>query len=295
MYYTGPSQTERGVRQMSYAIITFLAINVFTIVLIAALSSMISSLIVAPGDIGLGFFGALIGLLAAVCALFVIELIGLIYGLLGVIAVHRGRMEFGPEHGKNLDRATIALVLGIVLPIVGSSYTAIAGAGVGGVGGLVPASTIGVAAISVGLGIGGSVLIGLFLLWTVEALNTPQGKQRGLIALILGVVAGAAALSGEVAVFLMMPVTGDLQTWAPYLLVPSIIGAAISIVSIVLWYLVYRAILERFRTGELRPAPPAPMYPTPYPPMYAPPYGPAPYYPPPAQPPQQPGSPPPQP
>jgi hypothetical protein len=256
---------------------------------------MISDMLAAPGDVGVGLFGALIGLLAAVCGLLVIELIGLVYGLLGVMAIHRGRMEFGPEHGKNLDRATIALVIGIILPIVGSSATAVTGAGLGGVGGLVPARTIGAAAVSTGLAIGGSALIGLFLLWSVDALNTPEGKKRGLIALLLGVISGVAVLSTDVVLLLTMPPGGTAQSWIVYLLVPAIVGAAISMASIALWYLTYRGVLERFRTGELRPAPPAPMYPMPYPPMYAPPYGPAPYYPPPVAPPQQPGSPPPQP
>src|SRR4030067_1127212 len=96
----GPSQTERGVRQVSYAIITFLAMTVFTIVLIAALSSMISNLLVAPGDVGVGFFGALIGLLAAACGLLVIELIGLVYGLLGAMATPPGGREVGAEHRR---------------------------------------------------------------------------------------------------------------------------------------------------------------------------------------------------
>lgn len=294
MYYAMPSQTEKGIRQISYAILCFLITGILGIVIVALLFPLLADFM--AGTIGGGTIGAAIGILAGGCALIIVELIGLIFGLLGLISVHKGRAEFPPEHGKMLDRATIALVVGIILPIIGSFYTTLAGVGLGG--NIVPATTLGEAAITSGLGIVGSVLIGLFLMWLVESMNSPAGKQRALIALILGVVSGVIALVIDIVVFATMPaVVTQPQNFIGYLIAPAIVGGAVSVISVVLWYLVYREVLARFKTGEVRPAPPMPMYPPPYP-GFAPPYVPAaPYYPPqpPAPPPQPPANPPPQP
>ncbi len=295
MYYAMPSQTEKGIRQISYAILCFLITGIISIVVVVLILPLLSSFI--TGNVNPGMLGAAVGILVGACSLLIVELIGLIFGLLGLISVHHGRNEFPPEHGKLLDRATIALVVGIILPIIGSFYTTLAGVGLGG--NIVPATTLAEAGITSGLGIVGSVLIGLFLMWLVESMNTPAGKQRALIALILGVVSGIIALVIDVAVFVAMPaVVTRPQDFIGYLILPAIAGGAVSVISIVLWYMVYREVLARFKTGEVRPAPPMPMYPPPYP-GFAPPYVPAaPYYPPPqppAPPPQPPANPPPQP
>ncbi len=281
MYYALPSQTEKGIRQISYAILAFLITNVLSIVVVLALLPIIGD--VLAGHFTPGMLGAAIGILVGACALLIVELIGLIFGLLGLVAVHRGRNEFGPEHGKMLDRATIVLVVGIVLGIAGNVYVGVGGA-------LVPSTSLATEGASLGIGIAEAVLVGLFLLWAVDALNTPPGKTRGLIALILGSLSGVIALAVAVIVFAMIPSGASLQDYVVALIAPSAVGVVLSIISIVLWYMIYRDILRRFASGEIRPAPPTPMYPPPYPGYAPPPYVPAaPYYPPPqAPPPQQP-------
>jgi len=293
--YSAPSQTEKGVRYASYTMVIFLVVNIVSVTVVAAFIPIISDLVLGGGSIDT-ILGTLIGLVAVACTLIILELIGLILGLLAVIALHQGRNEFAPEHGKRLDKALIALAIGISLPIVGEvASTATTAAGIGGIGGLVPATTLTAAAVTAAFGISGAVFLGLFLLWAVELLNTPEGKTRGLIALVLGALAGVASFSASAILMVAVPVLTDPASFY-LLMIPSILGGVLSIISIILWYLLYRGILGRFKSGELRPAPPMPMYAVPYPPMYMPPYAPA--YPPPqppAQPPTQPGTPPPNP
>ncbi len=286
--YRYPSQTEKGVRHVSYAMILFLIVSALGIVLVLALMPLLAAILAAPGGVpDPSIIGSLIAVLAAGCGIAVMELVGGILGLLGVLALSRGKMEFGPDHAQRFDRAVIVLVFGIILPIIGGGLA-------GTIGSLVPGTSV-LATVGSALGIAGAALIGLFLLWSVEGLAAPDKRQLGMVALILGVVAGIAALVVEVVVLYTVPIPTRPEDITFIFFVPSVVGYGISIVSIGLWYVVYKSVLDRFTRGELQPIPPVPMYPAPYAPPYAQPY--APYYPPPyvpAPPPQPPAQPPPQ-
>src|SRR3989304_6181095 len=179
-----PSQTKKGVRQASYAIILFMVANALGIVFILALMPLLAEVLTLPpgGVPSAGFFG-------------------------GLLAV----------------------------PAAGGA----------------PA------------GIVGAILMGLFLLWTVEGLAAPDKRQLGVIALIVGVAAGVAALVANVFVLYTVPIPTRPQDFSVLLVVPSVVGSGISLISVGLWYVVYRRVLDRFRRGELQAIPPVPMYPMP--------------------------------
>jgi len=284
--YRYPSQTEKGVRQASYAIILFMVANALGIVFILALMPLLAEVLTLPpgGVPSAGFFGGLIAVAAAGCGLLVVELVGAILGLLAVIAIHRGKMEFGPGHSEKVDHAVLALIGGILVPIIGGIFA-------GSVGSIVPSVSLVSAAAGASAGIVGAILMGLFLLWTVEGLAAPDKRQLGVIALIVGVAAGVAALVANVFVLYTVPIPTRPQDFSVLLVVPSVVGSGISLISVGLWYVVYRSVLDRFRRGELQAIPPVPMYPMPYAQPYAP-YYPPPYVP--APPPQPPAQPPPQ-
>ncbi|HLE45944.1 MAG TPA: hypothetical protein VI915_03000 [Thermoplasmata archaeon] len=141
MMYAYPSQTEKGLRYASYSMILFLVAALLGVVLIVALMPILAAVLTMPpgGTPDPSIIGAALGVLAAACALVVVELIALILGLVGLIAIHRGKMEFGPEHSQKVDRAVLVLVFGIVLPIIG-------GAVAGSIGSL--ASTVSVVSVA---------------------------------------------------------------------------------------------------------------------------------------------------
>ncbi len=290
--YRYPSQTEKGVRNASYAMILFLVANLLAIVLVLALMPLIAAVFTMPpgGTPDPALVGTILGVVAAGCGLLIIELVGAIMGLLGLIAINRGKMEFGPEHSQRVDRGVIALVVGIILPIIGGVVVGTLGAA-GGLGSIVPSMNPIAASASAAIGIAGTILVGLFLLWTVEKLVTPDKRRLGIIALVLGVVAGVAAAVTQLVVLYTVPLPTRPQDFSFLFVVPSAVGGGISTISVALWYMMYRSVSDRFKRGELQPIPPTPMYPPPYAqpyaPYYPPPYAPAPPPQPPAQPPPQ--------
>src|SRR3989304_5166503 len=245
-----PSQTKKGVRQASYAIILFMVANALGIVFILALMPLLAEVLTLPpgGVPSAGFFGGLIAVAAAGCGLLVVEPVG-----------------------------------ALLVPTIGGIFA-------GSVGSIVPSVSLVSAAAGASAGIVGAILMGLFLLWTVEGLAAPDKRQLGVIALIVGVAAGVAALVANVFVLYTVPIPTRPQDFSVLLVVPSVVGSGISLISVGLWYVVYRSVLDRFRRGELQAIPPVPMYPMPYAQPYAP-YYPPPYVP--APPPQPPAQPPP--
>ncbi len=292
MYYA-PSQTERGIRNATYAMLAFMITAAIGIAFILALPSLVNSLINSPPtSLDPTLIGTLIGIAAAGCAVLVVELIGAIFGLLGVIAINRGRHEFGPERDRRMDRSIIALILGIIVPFFGGFFAA---TGAIGMGLPVPSTTILAAGVSGAFAVAGALLVGLALLWLLDGLTTPMLHQRATIALAVGITAAVVSIVGSLAVTALVTWQAGQDLPIAYF-VPSAVSSLVAIVSMALWYMTYRGVLGRFHSGELRPLPPTPMYPTPYATPYPPPYVPAPYVPPAQYPPQQPpGTPPAQP
>lgn len=270
-----PSQTEKGVRSLSNAMLVWIAFNATLLVLLFAASSLIAQVAtldpVAPDPSVIQSVGAsLLGFLAAVCAVLAIALVALGIGLLGVIAVRRGAGEFGPDHAHRVDRATVVLILGIVIPLVGSVLVPTSAFGLGDIGDIFPTFDVTVTAASAAISTVGTILIGLFLLWSAESFFTPRERQRGLTAIVIGVVGVTLGGVAGLVVLSTVPLPTNPQNFDAIFLVSGAISSGISILSITLWYTAYRGVLERFRRGELRPASPlasaqwAPPYPQGY-------------------------------
>ena len=284
-----PSQTEKGVRNVSQTIVIFMVVQLLVIGLVLALLPILAILLTSGGDPSAAL-GALFSLLAVFCVLAVVYVVGLVLGLIGLIALHKGRDEFGPQHAQKIDHGLIVLIIGIIVPGIVSAISS--GGGPGAVG-IQPTVSLAGAAGGFVAGVRGPLLVGLFLLWAIETLATPEIRQRAMIALILGMAAGiSAGVASLVVLYTVTPPTSasDLAAFFPFV-IPSIVSAAISFVSLLVWYTAYRSVLDRFKRGELRAAPPAimmpPPYATPYYPYAQPPYAPPAAPPPPAQPPPE--------
>jgi len=280
-YGIPPSRTEAGLRYVSYAILMFLATTGITVGVVIALFPLIAQVMSLagggpPADPTL-FFGTLAGLLAAVCVLLILSLIGAIIGLIGLVNVHKGKHEFGANHSRFAERGLVALVLGIIIPTAGQAAitsTAFLSPGLP-VGDLVPFLDPGLIAAQLVVGVLEVVLVGLFLLWTIDSLVSPVGRRYATVALGLGLV--AAFIAGIGGILTLSTITFPIgpEDISPLLLVPFLVSTGFSFVSLSLWYLAYRDVLERFSRRELVAAPSLvyyPAYPY-YPPASPPPSG----------------------
>lgn len=288
--------TGKAVRYVSYTILLFLIVDaLFVVVLVAlfpfiALVSTIDPATLDPNDPTLAnVLGAAFALLAGVCVILIVGLIGLIFGILGLVSLNRGKQEFGTEHSQRVDRAIIVVILGVIAPIIGGLAI---GAGTfltatPGVQDFSLASTTG----STVVGIIAVVLVGLFLLWSIESLATPKLRQLGLYALVAGILSAVSSGALTLGLIATTPVPTTPQEFTLTWLLPGILGYVISVVSLSLWYMAYRGVLRRFASGELRAAVPPPYMPAPgaYPPGYWPPAQQVPPPQPPPEPPRPPG------
>ncbi len=265
-----PSQTEKGIRHVSNAMVVFLVLGIVDVAVVSFLEPILPA---APTN--MTAIATAIAIVGATCGVFVAEIVGAVLALLGVLALHRGRSEFGPGHERLVDRGILVLVLGVILPVAASNLLWAVGTSVGAVPRATPNLDPWIIATTSGLGVMASLFAGLFLLWTIEGLATPEGRKRGIIALALGVASGiVGGVSGAV-VAATTPVPTGPGNFAYAFLLPNFLATAISVVSILLWYGTYRGVLGRFRGGELRPTPPVPAYPLPFAPGYVPLYVPA--------------------
>src|SRR3989304_2739806 len=105
-----PSQTKKGVRQASYAIILFMVANALGIVFILALMPLLAEVLTLPpgGVPSAGFFGGLIAVAAAGCGLLVVELAGAPVWAPGVGSTPRSKGDWGPGPTEKVDHAVLA-------------------------------------------------------------------------------------------------------------------------------------------------------------------------------------------
>ncbi|TLZ66052.1 MAG: hypothetical protein E6K16_02250, partial [Methanobacteriota archaeon] len=232
-YPAYPSQTEKGLRNISIAMVVFLLVQILIIGLLLAVAPIIAQVSVG-GNPTPELIAAALTLLALVCVLVIVYIIGLVFGLIGLTAIHKGRDEFGPEHAKRLDRSIIVLILGIFIPAAITGIGSAGGAFGAGSVGLTARISFASAAASLAGGIVGSLLVGLFLLWSIEALTTPLLRARAMIALVLGIVAGAAGGAAYLIVLATVPAPTTPAGYQPFIL-PGVVSPAISVISLAVW------------------------------------------------------------
>jgi hypothetical protein len=269
------SETESGIRYLSYALILFAIYSAASIALQFVLFPLIAALMTSgPGNPpDPAFVGRMFALAGAGCAVSLVSLVGAILGLIGLMGVYRGGDEFGPEQRRRIERGLIVVILGIVVSFIGpgvlSSFTLASSpfSGSAFVPRFNPVFILG----GLALGLLQVILMGLFLLWTVELLASPSDLIRARLAFLLGIVGVCAGSFAALAIFAVVPLPTRLEEVTPLFLAPSAITQGISIVSLVVWYLAYHGVLERFRRRELVARPPVmyvPYYPGYYPPAY---------------------------
>lgn len=250
-FYEG--RTIRGLGIIGWALRIQLVAVVATGITLAALAIVIGPALVNPS----GFLTSVLGIVAAVCGIELGQVaVGVIF-LVGFVDVHAGRHEYGLEHARAIDRATIALIVFAVLTVSGTAFSVSMNL-------LAPTTGIPAESFLTGnlvLAPLGALVAGFTLYYAVRAVadESERGRLRG--ALVLGV---AGAVAGPVLLgFATAAAPRDLSSIVTGLLASAVAGDGICALSLLLFVLVFREIRRNLVEG--RPSPALPRYPPVYP------------------------------
>jgi hypothetical protein len=283
-YYPPPPpptfETREGVKYMCYNLILQIvaAIIGFIIglVVLVILVTNASNWTVAATE-------ALLTVAAAAVAVTIVAFINFILFIISLVKFYQGKMEFGPEHDKNVGRGILYWILSFVVPIIGSVIAAglfVSMLLSGNAADIANAFRM-ILVVAGVLGVVGALFQTMMWKTFVKVFTTdeaPKFKTGTIFILlnpIIGLVIGALVIPGEIAYGAQSGVSNV-----------SSIGSIIGLIGIWFFYQGYKSILDKMNAGIIRPGMmPAPMAPPGYapPPMpYQPP--PQPYQPPPGQP-----------
>jgi hypothetical protein len=271
--------TKKGVGNILNAMYATILIMVMAIPLVVTLWLRMDSL---QGDFDSGMMKTI-----AILAIFgIIVVIGALYALInyliGLVRMHRGRMEFGDAHSKKVSRAILLIVLMIILTIVSS--VVIAALAYASVASFTDTSqTINVAdtwlvaqGAGSAIGVVSAICQNLVMVYLVYELS--DEKHRTYLWAGFGVNVAASVVSAVVTVSLYFLLSEQALIDLSNSYALSFLSLPFSVVGFVLYLVCYRDAHRRLTSGELKPVNP-PQMPYPYPPMYPP----QPYYAPPPQ------------
>lgn len=247
------TQSQRGVRQFgagigALAVVSLLLLGVayyFLLLLPDLLELQNNTTQAATSQAA----SKLLPLLPTGCGLIIVLVIALIELLLGFLSLYRGREEYGEQHARDVERASLFLVLVIVLIVV-----SFAASTAGSVGGVVGAFS-GLSILSTVADILRAVFIGLLLFYLVKAFLPESSIDKAYLA--IGLYA-----SGPIATYLASfayaaPAAYYEQhsniPFDPMWIIPSVIGAVLGFISLIIFFFLYRQAYQRFRREELRP------------------------------------------
>jgi hypothetical protein len=262
------TETQRGLRRMTYAILlgaAFLVVGL--LVAWFALRFVETFPLGDPAAFDPTDLAPLGALVASALALLAVGILTLVFFFLALLALHRGKGEFGPGHRRNVDRAVLALVAVLVVDVFGGAVVSLFALGSSFPGLGVPRVGLAAIAADAATSLVGSLFLALFLLWCVERFVPPEGRKVLLAAVVLFVVAPATNALASAAM-----VTGGLAADAlsPVWLGPMALEVLVGLVGLFLFWLTYRDALGRLGRGEIAPplwtAPPPFPWPPPPPP-----------------------------
>lgn len=199
VYVAPPGKsTFEGLKWMKYGTALAMASNGLAVLGSLLAFSLLSSLATAgPADIF-----AFLGLLFALAALFltagILGLVGLCLGLAGYYNVHKGRLEFGEEHSKSVQKSVPWLVVACVVYLVNIVASLILSPGFAF--GLADPTTLANRLLLQGAVSGSLVLAyvfsaAMFLQRVIERLATSRGRSLRPVFIVASLAGGGLTLA----------------------------------------------------------------------------------------------------
>jgi len=248
--------TQEGVKFMSYYILLGIITNLIGFML--ALLALVSP-------------AAVIGLS---CVIGGLALLVFLMFIISMAKYWEGKHEFGPAHEHNVKSAVYMFILIIIMTCVVMSFSMFAGISMALSGNLSQGIFM-IVVVSAVTGIINSILWGLIMMSLGKQFMTADEISRAYMAIILMVLGSVVSMA--ITMYMFSTTNLITSTSTSYM---SYIGGIFTILGNLIFYLIYKNILARFISGQIRPpAPPMMGYP-PGPVPIGPVYGPPPGYPP---------------
>ena len=247
------TQSQRGVRQFGAGIgalavvsLLFLGLAYYVLLLMPDLLSLQNNTTQAAST---QTASKLLPLLPTGCGLIIVLIIALIELLLGFLSLYHGREEYGEQHARDVERASLFLVLVIVMIVVG--VAASAAGSVGGIVGVFSAFSI----LSTVADVLRAAFTGLLLFYLVKSF-LPEGSVDKIYLAIGLYVAGPVA--SYLASITYAPPAAYYEEssnipFDPAWIIPSAIGAVLGFIALIVFFFLYRQAYQRFRREEIRP------------------------------------------
>ncbi|MFH0816915.1 MAG: hypothetical protein V1934_08905 [Methanobacteriota archaeon] len=268
-----PEETKKGLANIVRAMYLTLIVMVLVLVIVSVAFTSLAGFedIQAPEDISSSMMGAIAVLAVSALVLLVVGLAALVYYLMGIVKIHRGRHEFGPPHAERVRKALIFIGVAFVISIVGSGISAA----------IIFDSNMMMGQTSpVDLGqyrqdlilssaIGGTFSVVSAAFWNLAVVNLVReladDKHKGYLQ--AGFWVGVATTIGStvLSVALVAVQAEDALAGFNDMNVLSILPVGLSLISFAIYLACYKHALGRLESGELKPiqppAPPMPQYP----------------------------------
>jgi hypothetical protein len=248
------TQSQRGVRQFGAGIgalavvsLLFLGVAYYLLLLSPDLMNLQNN---TTQSVDPQTASKLLPLLPPLCGLIIVLIIALIELLLGFLSIYRGSEEYGEQHARDINRATLFLVLVIVMIVVGVAAS-VAQSAPGGVVGVFSVFSI----LSTVADVLRAAFVGLLLFYLVKAF-LPEGSLDKVYLAIGLYVAGPVA--SYLASITYAPPAAYYEPFSnipfdPAWIIPSAIGAVMGFIALIIFFFLYRQAYQRFRRDEIRP------------------------------------------
>jgi hypothetical protein len=283
-----PNHTREGVKFISWSMLLYIVSALVGFALGLYIINTVLQFLTSTATMDSSVLSTIMTLAVVALALAIPGLLAFIFLLYGLYRMYQGKDAYGPVHVQNIQRGILLLLIGFILPSMGSMLTS---------SGSVSAPADVYSSIKTSIIISGALSLVSNFLWAFGMYNAvklfaSEEKSKftaGMLLLAMGPVVGICVMEAILPASASGGATADqLRSLLSGLTVLLSVGGIVSCVGYGAFFMAFRGILKRLETEPqmLYPRPPMmPQYPAPvqyqYPAGYPqqPPFNP--YYPPP--------------
>ena len=224
---------------------------------------------VQPGQNPFQLLALLLPIFALLVSGYIIEIIVLIFYLIGFGYLYKGRNEFGPSHARNARLALYLLILAFVLQLAATVTATVLASFAVRIDLFQGTFTFDANmyyaswAVGIGFGIVIAALVAAHLVLAIRVLAKPQHERLLYVAAAVGTatpgVWGALLLLVLPRYIASFADTGTgLPPIGPDIGLPTLVASGLNLVTMLLFLLAFRGAEARLRSGVLKPILPPP-------------------------------------
>jgi MFS family permease len=255
-------ETRKGLSHFLVGLYLSVAMMLISGLLMALLSNALGSYDYTYDESGfMNSMGPIIILALCGIVLLALAIVALVFFILGLVEVYKGRAEFGPAHESSVKKALVFLLVMFVIYICSTAFTFIMGFSAMSYSNYdfstVQTRFTTLALVSGILGIVSAAFQYLFLVFLVKDLMEPERRKMPWAGFSLGMISPIFSLALIMASFRIYYYPEEIGAF----ILVSAIPAIITLLAMVIFIVCFREVVERIDSGELEPVPPPPFYP----------------------------------